>query len=131
MADDEDDGEDDDEDEGDAVEDGDEIYKRIKAILEGLLASGKRALERSTTEGGKGGAKVLSAEEVRTWQGSSGDISDHETRSARDDDNIGTPLPRPPSNELTSEDEVEALMLSGDSPFQSPGAPPILVTEAV
>jgi len=131
VADDEDDGEDDDDDEGDAAEDGDEIYKRIKAILEGLLASGKRALERSTIEGGKGGAKVLSAEEVRTWQGSSGDISDHETRSPRDDDNIGTPLPRPPSNELTSEDEVEAMMLSSDSPLQSPGAPPILITESV
>jgi hypothetical protein len=129
VADDEDDGEDDD-DEGEAAEDGDEIYKRIKAILEGLLASGKRALERSTTEGGKGGAKVLSAEEVRTWQGSSGDISDHETRSVRDDDNIGTPLPRP-SNELTSEDEVEAMMLSSDSPLQSPGAPPILITESI
>jgi hypothetical protein len=129
VADDEDDGEDDD-DEGEAAEDGDEIYKRIKAILEGLLASGKRALERSTTEGGKGGAKVLSAEEVRTWQGSSGDISDHETHSVRDEDNIGTPLPRPP-NELTSEDEVEAMMLSSNSPLQSPGAPPILITESI
>lgn len=128
VADDEDDGEDDEEDDGDAVEDGDEIYKRIKAVLEGLLANGKRALERSTTEGG---AKVLSAEEVRTWQGSSGDISDHETRSSRDDDNIGTPLPRPPSNELGSEDEVETMMLSSYSPLQSPGAPPILVTESV
>jgi hypothetical protein len=131
VADDEDDGEDDDDDEGDAAEDGDEIYKRIKAILEGLLASGKRALERSTTEGGKGGAKVLSAEEVRTWQGSSGDISDHETRFARDDENIRTPLPRPPSNELNSEDEVEAMVLSSDSLLQRPGAPPILVTESV
>lgn len=128
MADDEDDGEDDDDEEGEAAEDGDEIYKRIKAILEGLLANGKRALERPTIEGG---AKVLSAEEVRTWQGSSGDISDHETRSARDDDTIGTPLPRRPSNELASEDEVEAMILSSDSPLRSPGAPPILVTESV
>jgi hypothetical protein len=50
----------------------DEAFKRVKMMVEGLIESGKRALEAKPddfTEGRKGNAKVLSAEEVRYWQG--------------------------------------------------------------
>lgn len=51
---------------------GDEIYKRVKLILDTLLVSGKAALEKQPKdfpEGGKGAAKVLSPEEQRDYHG--------------------------------------------------------------
>ncbi|KAG5647724.1 hypothetical protein DXG03_008447 [Asterophora parasitica] len=66
----------DDSDDSDAErdEDGDEVYKRIKVILEGLLHAGRQALERKPDDfpAVKGGAKVLSADEVRSWRDSGG-----------------------------------------------------------
>jgi hypothetical protein len=89
---DEDETPDDEEDDEDALNDGDQIYKRIKLILEGLLESGRRALETTTADystGAKGVAKVLNAEEVRTWRDSSGSTQDYETQiEQRDTDNV-------------------------------------------
>jgi hypothetical protein len=52
----------------------DEAYSRIKSILEDLLETGRRALRADPREFEKhGGVKVLSAEEVRSWRGNTGD----------------------------------------------------------
>jgi hypothetical protein len=70
----------------------DEVYERIKVILEGLLETGRRALEsqpQDFLEGGKGGTKVLSAEEVRSWRDFSGDTPDHEADQSHEDVDLG------------------------------------------
>lgn len=88
-------------------------------------------------EGGKGGAKVLTAEEVRDWHqgtGSGNDFSDldapheghperHETVHESQDDNFS--IDEVQDRSLTeSEAEVEAMTLL---PISSP--PPIFVTK--
>lgn len=78
-----DDEDDDSEVENAAEGDGDEIYKRVKLMIESLISSGKKALETKIEdfqEGGKGGAKVLTAEEVQSWHRS------NQTPSGRDND---------------------------------------------
>jgi len=127
IADDEEDAEDEDQE----VEDEkDEIYHRISSLIDNLLNSGKRALEKQIEdfpEGGKGGAKVLSAEEVRDW---------HQGNDPSDNDNIHDGHPdqhETPDNMnvgdnsfTASEAEVEAMtlrLISSSSP------PPIFVTK--
>lgn len=90
----EDDGDDDD-DEYDESRHGteDEVFKRVKIIIEGLLDAGKRALESKPgdfLEGSKGGAKVLHAEEVRIWRDLGEGPSEDEGRG--DDHNLGSHL---------------------------------------
>ncbi|KAH9982623.1 hypothetical protein BGW80DRAFT_37559 [Lactifluus volemus] len=72
VADDEDMDDDDDAEDGDER---DEVYDRIKGILDNLLETGRRALraEPGDFEKQGGGVKVLSAEEVRSWRGDIGD----------------------------------------------------------
>ncbi|KAF8640993.1 hypothetical protein AX17_000638 [Amanita inopinata Kibby_2008] len=63
----------------------DDVFARVKVMLEGLLESGHRALESSVTDfagAGKGGTKVLSAEEVRSWRQDA--INDDERGSDED-----------------------------------------------
>jgi hypothetical protein len=119
--------------------DDDEVYKRIKVILEGLLESGRRALEAkpdNCSEGGKGVAKVLNAEELRTWRDSSGGMSDHESHADKD---LDSTHPLPPSHvavpdddndNFNSEEEVEAMTLTSNSSRSRSPAPPILITES-
>lgn len=57
----------------------DEGYLRVQGLIEGLLSHAKAALKStpaslSGKEAGRGGAKVLSAEEVRSWREDSIDI---------------------------------------------------------
>jgi hypothetical protein len=57
----------------------DEGYLRVQGLIEGLISHAKAALEStpaslSGKESGRGGAKVLSAEEVRSWREDSIDI---------------------------------------------------------
>ena len=62
----------------------DKAYQRVRVMIEGLLESGRRALESKPEDfvgTGKGGAKVLTAEEVRNWRG-----DDNETETFDDDD---------------------------------------------
>jgi len=104
-------------DDEDEDEDGDQVYKRIQLILEGLLDSGRRALETTTADfskGAKGVAKVLNAEEVRTWRDSSGGTPNHTTHTEN----------------IESGEEVESIMLPGECSPQSP-TPPILITESL
>lgn len=132
----------DDEDENGADAEGgtqDEVYKRVKAIIEGLIETGQRALESQPgdfLEGGKGGAKVLHAEEVRMWRYSGSE--------GRENGGLGLgdslPSSRPispslvvvPDSDISSEGEVEAItsFALDQSPATPgpPGPPPITVT---
>lgn len=129
---------DDEEESGDEeVGDGDETYKRIKIVLDNLLKTGQMALETKSSdfqEGGKGGAKVLSAQEVRTWRGQEDDNDDDslferpnspKTNGPNTLDDSFSELGDP---SITSEDEVEAMTVFSRSPPQSP-PPPILITQ--
>jgi len=173
---------------------GDEIYKRIKMMLEVLLKTGQEALDRKTEDfggGAKGAAKVLSPQEVKDWRGGADDhdgdhdismdssfLLESESESGKDMDGMETlslnqRLLRPQgvagdeeglrrisegssyytseeggeeedsffndstsdigNDTVTSEDEVEAMTISGFSPPASPSPlippPPILVTK--
>jgi hypothetical protein len=131
---DEDDAAEDDKGDEDSLKDGDQVYKRIKVILEGLLESGRRALETTTADfstGAKGVAKVLNAEEVRTWRDSSGSTPDHGAQVEQGDmNNVHQRVVIPDNENLDSEEEVEALMRPRDLSSQSPTTPPILITES-
>lgn len=135
-----DDDNDDDEINEEECKDGDEVYRRIKVILEGLLETGKRALETKSEdfpEGGKGVAKVLNAEELRTWRDSGRRMSDHDTQLEGGLNGNEDRLPLSPSriavpdsdDDPISEDEVEAMTIPSDS--SSPSPPPILITESL
>ncbi|KIM47533.1 hypothetical protein M413DRAFT_439200 [Hebeloma cylindrosporum] len=130
------------------VEAGDEIYKRIKVILDSLLKSGQAALEKQVKdfpEGGKGGAKVLSPEELKDYHGDQDqDLSNHERRrlelgqdreqDQHDDDDMPSEADMSfdsvgnDSVNYISEDEVESMTIPAGSPPSSPPPPPILIT---
>ena len=105
-------------------------------MIEGLLDSGRRALESKPEDfvgTGKGGAKVLTAEEVRNWRG---DDNETETRSVLGaDPSPSSSRPLTPSrvavpdsdDGLDSEDEVEATLDEPDSRPPAP-LPPITIT---
>lgn len=139
MADEEDDDDDEEEDvdsSGILGDKADEAYRRVRSVIDSLLESGRAALESKPEDfvgTGKGGAKVLTAEEVRTWRG---DDDNTETRSTFDPDAdsiFASSRPLTPSrvavpdsdDELESEDEVEASLIEPDSP---PPLPPIRIT---
>ncbi|KAH0591097.1 hypothetical protein H2248_001202 [Termitomyces sp. 'cryptogamus'] len=89
---------DDDDDDSDQDESKDEVYVRIKAILENLLDTGRRALQSTPADfvqPGKGGAKVLSPDEVRSW--SAGDDDD--------DDKVGDKEQVDPSHIAVPDDD--------------------------
>ncbi|KAJ3772411.1 hypothetical protein FB446DRAFT_736610 [Lentinula raphanica] len=131
LEDDEDD--DDEEDNEEDVGGEDQAYLRIRMRLDEMIQSGQKALLTNPTDFAemKGSAKVLSEEEVRDWRGSEdiGDISLNENPST--EGNSRTPSRNGQrvfrdndSDDITSEDEVEAMTILRDSP--SP--PPIVVT---
>ncbi|KAG6817916.1 hypothetical protein H0H87_012384 [Tephrocybe sp. NHM501043] len=103
-----------DDDDGD---ENDEPYARVKAILETLLDTGRRALEsepKDFMEGGpKGGAKVLSADEVRSYTGEDHEVLDPIHIAVPDSD------PDADVSPTTSEDEVE-MTLTHDTPSPPP-----------
>lgn len=142
-GDDEEDVDDNSEAEEDVVEgNGDDTYKRIKLMVDNLLQTGRRALEtqiKDFPEGGKGGARVLSPEELRDWHDSNehggGGTSDHELKPTHENERRpNNVLPEAESSFdddiLTSEDEVEAMTLPRTSLPQSPVLPPILITQS-
>lgn len=109
--DDDDDDDDDDGETNDKNDAEDKVYQRIKVIMEGLLESGRRALERKPEELlPAGGTKVLSADEVRNWRDSSGGGSDRTLLP----DNVSvssTHLSSPlvPGDFLSDSDDVEFM----------------------
>ncbi|KAJ7109915.1 hypothetical protein C8R44DRAFT_267071 [Mycena epipterygia] len=105
-----------------ALEEHDVKYHRIKVILDGLLESGRRALETTPQDFPEPVkvAKVLAAYEVQS--------DDEEPREA-----VGSQIPASPSHvavpdsdedDFRSEDEVEAMTLPRDSPPPSPPPSP-------
>ncbi|KXN88848.1 hypothetical protein AN958_06718, partial [Leucoagaricus sp. SymC.cos] len=133
----------------------DESFRRIKLMLENLIDTGKKALGKTKEDfmDAKGGAKVLTAEEVETWRDSGagstiGQLSDSESHLDTldgalddDDDDSGrltrshSPTPQPAmQNGITiglglrnsnfKPPSASSKMLS------SPKPPPILVTQS-
>ncbi|CCM04460.1 uncharacterized protein FIBRA_06640 [Fibroporia radiculosa] len=145
LAEDDDVVEDEDVEEEQAILEGkdDEPYRRVKIMVEGLLESCQRALESKPedfAECSKGGAKVLTEEEVRTWRGDNVDVS---SGSFVEVDPDGLPQAGPSENpsdlsstvadyhdDLGSEDDVE-ISLPNDNDVSSPTLPPITVTPSV
>ncbi|RDX51152.1 hypothetical protein OH76DRAFT_1379619 [Lentinus brumalis] len=108
----------------------DKAYQRVKVIIEGLLESGRRALESKPEDfvgDSKGGAKVLTAEEVRNWRGDDSMLdADPSPSSSRPLTPSRVAVPDSDDG-LDSEDEVEAVL---DEPVTRPPAPlpPITIT---
>ncbi|KAG6889971.1 hypothetical protein C0995_012931 [Termitomyces sp. Mi166 len=98
---------DDSDDEEEEDETKDEVYVRIKAMLDGLLETGRRALESQPADfvqGSKGATKVLSADEVR------------EAEDTKDVDVIPVSM----DTSLDSEDEVERTLVHSTTPSPPP-----------
>ncbi|KAG1757230.1 hypothetical protein EDB19DRAFT_1900771 [Suillus lakei] len=127
-----------DDDDSEEGEDGpDEVYVRVKDMLEGLLESGRKALERTPNDFRQGlSAKVLNADEVRSWR-DSGQESDVilDGRSRGDSREAQATVHLSPSHVAVpdsddddfSEDEVERLTLEPDTPPPT-HLPPIRIT---
>lgn len=105
----------------------DKAYQRVKALLDDLMNSSRRALASTPQDFGplKSGAKVLTAEEVKNWRDSSGSPS-----STRPISPALVAVPDSSSEEssdsIDSEDEVEDMMFA---PSRSP-TPAIFVTKS-
>lgn len=136
---DDDDGDGEDEEDSeveDAAEgNGDEIYKRVKLMLEGLISSGKKALETKVedfAEGGKGGAKVLTAEEVKSWH--RGNAEDTEAYSDADSMSISQAdisIASSIDGDQTEDDDnhLQTPFYGSELRFRKPTGPPIHVSE--
>jgi hypothetical protein len=107
----------------------DEVYQRIRVILEGLIESGKRALETKPDDfvgTSKGGAKVLSAEEVRNWGGlEAGEATSRPiTPSLLVEPDGGNGSEDP----LSDFEDDDVSMSTGPGRTPSPQPPPIRIT---
>jgi hypothetical protein len=127
----------DDEDEDDEEEDGapppdsvgDEAYKRIRVMVDGMIEMGKRALETGPEDfelGEKSGvAKVLSAEEVKSWQYAGGEGPPPSPTPSRiaipdsDDEEL-----QEGNDTLKSEEEVERMAIPTGSNSTSASSSP-------
>lgn len=110
----------------------DEVFKRVKVIIDGLVETGKRALESQPEDfmdGSKGGAKVLHAEEVRMWRDSSG-VEHGPDDSMSSSRPISPSLVAVPDSDVSSEGEVEAMtsLILASAPVLDP--PPITITDS-
>ncbi|KAG6865779.1 hypothetical protein C0991_011976 [Blastosporella zonata] len=106
----------------------DQVYGRIKAILETLLKTGQRALDsqpKDFAEGGKGGAKVLSPDELRSYAAAQGDL-DMDILPQEDPGEIDPTHIAVPDSEssVDSEDDVE---MTFTGPRDTPSPAPIRV----
>ncbi|KAJ7651651.1 hypothetical protein DFH06DRAFT_549716 [Mycena polygramma] len=124
AEDDDDDDDEDEEGEGGEKDDGkaevhDVTYRRIKVILEGLLESGRRALETTPQDFPEPikVTKVLSAYEV---EAPDDDEAPRAQRAPASPSHVA--VPDSDDGNLSSEDEVEAMTLPRDSP--PPSHPP-------
>ncbi|KAG0700661.1 hypothetical protein DFH29DRAFT_930815 [Suillus ampliporus] len=112
---------------------GDKVYARVKDILDRLLESGRKALERTPDDFRQGlSAKVLNADEVRTWRDSGQEYDAIlDGRNSGDIDRTVLLSPShvavPNSDDDLSEDEVKALTLEPDTPPPT-HLPPIRIT---
>ncbi|KAG2044382.1 hypothetical protein BDR03DRAFT_995643 [Suillus americanus] len=117
-------GEDNDSEEGE--DEPDEAYARVKELLEGLLESGRKALEKTPDDFRQGlFAKVLNADEVRSWRDSGqefdavldghsrGDSGEIQTTAHLSPSHVAVP---DSDDDDFSEDEVERLTMEPDTP---------------
>lgn len=127
----------DDDDDSEEGEDGpDEAYARVKDMLEGLLESGRKALEKTSDDFRQHlSAKVLNADEVRSWRDSGQEFDTVLDAHGRGDNaEIQVTVHLSPSHVAVpdsdaddlSEDEVERLTLEPDTPPPS-HLPPIRI----
>lgn len=131
----EEEGNDDDSEEGE--DEPDEAYARVKDMLDGLLESGRKALEKTLDDFRQGlSAKVLNADEVRSWRDSGQEFdavldghSRGDSREIQATVHHLSPLhvAVPDSDDDLSEDEVERLTLESDTPPPT-HLPPIRIT---
>lgn len=125
-------GDDDDSDEGEDGA-GDEIYARVKDMLDRLVESGKKALERTSDDFRQSlTTKVLNADEVRTWRDSGQEFDTILDGNGEDEVTLTRPLSPshvavPDSDDDLSEDEVERLTLEPHTPPPA-HLPPITIT---
>lgn len=115
----------------------DEAYARVKDMVEGLLESGRTALEKTPDDFRQGlSAKVLNADEVRSWRDSGHEFDAVlEGRSREDSREIQATVHLSPSHiavpdsddDDLSEVEVERLTLEPDTPPPT-HLPPIRIT---
>jgi hypothetical protein len=129
----------------------DEAYLRVKDIIQDLITAGRRALESKVEDFMENkGAKVLSAEEVRSWRRDAdttdrdASLADSSIRDGDEDDeddadasftsldDVGprssTPIGGGRGNDsLRSEDEVEHSLMEGVDDYALP-PPPITVS---
>ena len=128
-----DDDDDDDDDECDSetiARTVDDTYRRIKTMIELLLETGRKALESKVTddlEGGRGGTKVLNADELRSWRDSA-DENDFVNVDALLN-GFGNPRSVRTNDNYASEEEVED-MITPDAATSSP-IPPIHITPSL
>jgi len=128
----EEEGDDDDSEEGEDGA-GDELYARVKDMLDRLLESGRKALERTPDDFRENfSTKVLNADEVRTWRDLGQDFD--AIRDGGENRGYEATLPPSPSHIVVpggddelSEDEVERLTLEPDTSLPT-HLPPITIT---
>ncbi|KAI4528884.1 hypothetical protein K525DRAFT_262916 [Schizophyllum commune Loenen D] len=106
----------------------DEAFMRLRAAIDGLIDSGKRALE-SKPEVEHKTTKVLSAEEVQSWRVAHGDEDGPGPDDSFADDSFSVANESLANDSITtmSEDEVEAMTAPSRS-VTPDTRPPILVT---
>ena len=105
-------------------------------MLEALIDSGRKALETKPEdfrESGVGITKVLSEEEARTWRGEEVSFAerDYTDDGTTDDDPSRPRTPSRiaiPSDDVSSEDEVERSLMVDEDALSASGVPPITVT---
>lgn len=114
----------------------DETYRRVKSMLETLIDSGRKALESKPEDfkaSGVGITKVLSEEEARTWRGEDVSFTERDlTDDGTTDDDPSRPLTPSqiaiPSDDVSSEEEVERSLIVDEDVLDGFGIPPITVT---
>lgn len=128
--------EDDDSEEGEGGPD--EAYARVKDMVEGLLESGRKALEKTPDDFRQGlSAKVLNADEVRSWRDSGQEfdavLDGHSRGDSREIQATAhlspshVAVPDDSDSDDLSEVEVEQVTLEPDTPPPT-HLPPIRIT---
>jgi len=127
-------GDDDDSEEGDDGT-GDEVYARVKDMLERLVESGKKALARTSEDFRQSlPTKVLNADEIRTWRDSGQDLDLILGSGDRGDKEVESIVPLSPSRVAVPDSDDDLLdgeaegLTSGLNTPPPAHLPPITIT---
>jgi hypothetical protein len=102
---------------------GDEIYKRVKLMIDGLLVSGREALEKKTSDF-VDNAKVLTAEEVHSWTHGDDDNDGNSDLESHGDVSFASTTNSHDGDASDEEDDDD------DDFFPNSRGPPIRISEA-